>query len=177
MNFEYTGRHIEVTPAIRSHVEDHFDRIKHLFGKDDNRAHVIIEVERGLHRSEVIVKWRNQVLTATTSVEDMYQSLSQTINKIEKQALRIKNKVIDKSHKAKKTSEVAPTPIEEVEPISDSPSIINTENYAVKPMSAEEASIELEADGNDFLVYRDASTEQVSVIYKRDDGNFGLIQP
>lgn len=107
MKFEYTGRHIEVTPAIRSHVESHFKKIDHLFGKEDNYAHIIIEVERGMHRSEIVVKWRNQVLTAQTTVDDMYQSLSQTIDKIERQALKTKNKVIDKSHKARKVSEVA----------------------------------------------------------------------
>lgn len=177
MKFEYTGRHIEVTPAIRQHVEEHFARINHLFGKDDHRAHVIIEVERGQHRSEIIIKWRHQVLTATTIVEDMYLSLSQTIAKIEKQALKIKNKVIDKSHKAKKASEIAPKPDDEIIPNSEYPSIINTENYLVKPMTAEEASIFLEEDDNKFYVFRDAANEKVSVIYKREDGNFGLIQP
>lgn len=112
MKYEYTGRHLEVTPAIRSHVEDHFDRIKHLFGKEDNRAHIILEVEHGQHRSEVVVKWRNQVLAANTTMDDMYQSLSQTIGKIEKQALKIKNKVIDRSHKAKKAGEVIPNETE-----------------------------------------------------------------
>ena len=108
MKVEYTGRHLEVTPAIKAHVEEQFEKIDHLFDKDDNYAHVIIEVERGLHRSEIVVKWRNQVLTATSTEEDMYQSLSQTVSKIERQVLRIKNKVIDKSHKAKKAGEVAP---------------------------------------------------------------------
>jgi len=111
MKFEYTGRHIEVTEPIRTHVEEHFDRIKHLFGKADNHAHVIIEVERGKHRSEIVVKWRNQVLTAQTTLDDMYQSLSHTIDKIEKQALRLKDKIIDKTHKAKKASEIAPVMI------------------------------------------------------------------
>lgn len=106
MRFEYTGRHIEVTPAIKSHVEDHFAKIQHLFGKDDNHAHVIIETERGLHRSEVVVKWRNQVLAANSTEEDMYLSLAHSIDKIEKQALKLKNKIIDKSHKAKKVSEI-----------------------------------------------------------------------
>lgn len=106
MRFEYTGRHLEVTPAIKTHVEEHFQKLEHLFGKDDNHAHVIIEVERGLHRSEIVVKWRNQVLTATTAEEDMYHSLSQTISKIERQALKLKDKIIDKSHKADKLGEV-----------------------------------------------------------------------
>lgn len=107
MNIEFTGRHIEVTPAIRSHIEGHFKKIEHLFDGKPAQAHVIIEVERGLSRSEVVINWRNEVLTANTSISDMYQSLSQTIDKIETQARRLKDKVIDKSHKATKASEIA----------------------------------------------------------------------
>ncbi len=107
MKFEYTGRHIEVTPAIKSHVEEHFGRLEHLFGKDHNHAHIIIEVERGMHHSEIVVKWLNQVLTSKSVSEDMYQSLSQSIDKIEKQALKIKNKMIDRSHKAEKISKIS----------------------------------------------------------------------
>lgn len=106
MKFEYTGRHIEVTPALRSHVEDHFARLDHLFEDQAISAHIIIEVEKGRHRSEVIVKWRNEVLTAVSVLDDMYVSLSKTIDKIEKQALRIKTKVTDKHHKAQKVSTV-----------------------------------------------------------------------
>jgi putative sigma-54 modulation protein len=112
MNFEFTGRHIEVTPALRAHVEEHFSRIDHVFDGKPARAHVIIEVERGRHRSEVVINWRNEVLTAESSNSDMYQSLSQTIDKIEKQASRLKEKVIDKSHRAIKAAVVA-TPLEQ----------------------------------------------------------------
>ena len=107
MNIEFTGRHIEVTPAIRSHFEDHFKKIEQIFDGKADKAHVIIEVERGISRSEVIINWRNEILTANTNIPDMYQSLSQTIDKIETQARRLKDKVIDKSHKATKTSELA----------------------------------------------------------------------
>ncbi|MBK8467229.1 MAG: ribosome-associated translation inhibitor RaiA [Chloracidobacterium sp.] len=114
MNFEFTGRHIDVTPALKSHVEEHFKRIEHIFDGKPPKAHVIIEVERGRHRSEVVINWRNEVLTAETSNSDMYQSLSQTIEKIEKQARKLKDKVIDKSHKATKAS-VIPTLEDEVD--------------------------------------------------------------
>ena len=107
MNFEFTGRHIEVTPALRAHVEEHFQRIDHIFDGKPAKAHVIIEVERGRHRSEIVINWRNEVLTANSSVSDMYQSLTQTIEKIEKQARKLKEKVIDKSHKAIKAAVVA----------------------------------------------------------------------
>lgn len=108
MNFEFTGRHIEVTPALKTHVEEHFKKIDHLFDGKPAKAHVIIEVERGMHRSEIVINWRNEVLTAESSISDMYQSLSHTIEKIEKQARKLKDKVIDKSHRAIKAS-IIPT--------------------------------------------------------------------
>lgn len=176
MKFEYTGRHIEVTPALRSHVEQHFDRLDHLFDSNNSKAHIIIEVERGKHRSEVIVKWRKEVLTATSSVSDMYKSLSDTIDKIEKQALKLKTKITDKQHKAKKVSTVKPK-TEEVKPEANAPRIISTNNYPVKPMTDEEAILRLHQEENQFLVFRNAADERVSVIYKRKDGNYGLITP
>jgi len=175
MKFEYTGRHIDVTPALRDHVEDHFGRLNHLFNGKASKAHVIIEVERGRHRSEIIVKWRRDVLTATTSNSDMYQSLSQSIDKIEKQALKIKNKVIDKSHKAKRASAVAPIDTE-VKPAPNRPRIIAARRYAVKPVTAEEAAMLLDDEKNDFLIFRNAENQKISVIHKRKDGNYGLIE-
>jgi putative sigma-54 modulation protein len=176
MNYEYTGRHIEVTPALRSHVENHFKRLDHLFGNNNAKAHVIIEVEKGRHRSEIIVKWRDQVLTANSTVSDMYQSLTKTIDKIEKQASRIKDKVIDRHQKAAKISSLN-SPAEEVKPEPGKPRIVNSRRYSIKPMTDEEAIIKLNAEENQFLVFRDAETEKISVIYKRKDGNYGLIQP
>lgn len=176
MKYEYTGRHIEVTPALRTHVENHFKKLDHLFGTNNAKAHVIIEVEKGRHRSEIIVKWREQVLTANSIVSDMYKSLTKTIEKIEKQASKLKNKVIDKKQRAKKISAIA-AKNEEVVPESDKPRIINSSRYAIKPMTDEEAIIRLNSEENQFLVFRDADTERISVIYKRKDGNYGLIQP
>ncbi len=179
MKFEYTGRHIEVTPALRSHVEEHFERLNHLFDGDSRNAHIIIEVEKNKHRAEVIVKWRNEVLTATTIAADMYKSLSQTIDKIEKQALKLKSKIIDKHHKAKKVSTVVP-PADKTEEISsalNTSKIIDSNNYPVKPMTVEEAILRLNDEENQFLVFRNADNERISVVYKRKDGNYGLIQP
>jgi putative sigma-54 modulation protein len=176
MKFEYTGRHIDVTPALRSHVEEHFNRISHLFDGKPAKAHVVIEVERGRHRAEIIVKWRSDVLTANASQADMYLSLSQAIDKIEKQALKLKNKVIDRSHRATKVSTIT-APADEVKPAPAAKRIIGARKYAVKPLSAEEAAMQLESEENQFLVFRNAENQRVSVIYKRKDGNYGLIQP
>lgn len=177
MKFEYTGRHIEVTPALRTHVEEQFKKLDHLFnGNKPAKAHVVIEVEKGRHRSEIILNWRKEVLTAATTNSDMYLSLSQTVAKLGKQALKIKDKVIDKSHKAPKKSAVA-VPAAETRPEPSGPRIIAARRYAVKPMTAEEAAMLLSDDVNDFLVFRNAEDQKVAVIYKRKDGNYGLIQP
>lgn len=176
MKFEYTGRHIDVTPALRSHVEEHFSRIGHLFNGKPAKAHVIIEVERGRHRSEIVLTWRNETITAATTNSDMYQSLSQTIGKVEKQALKLKNKVIDKSHRAKRASSIAQEN-SEVAPAPATPRIIRSRRYAVKPMTDDEAALRLADEQNDFLVFRNAETDRISVIYQRKDRNYGLIEP
>lgn len=177
MKFEYTGRHLEVTPALRAHVENHFDKISHLFDGDGDKAHIIIDVEKERHRAEIILHWRDQVLTATSTVSDMYQALSQSIDKIEKQALKLKNKVIDKHQKKKKTAAVA-TPIDDVKVENNTtPRILDVEKYPVKPMTAEEAAMRIQNQEDQFVVFRDAENEKISVIYKRKDGHYGLIQP
>lgn len=178
MKFEYTGRHIEVTPALKNHVEEHFGRLNHLFDGDGLKAHVIIEVEKNRNRSEIVVNWRKEVLTANTTDSDMYKSLSLTIDKIEKQALKLKNKIKDKHQKVKKVSTITP-PVEEVDvaPAPTAPRVIDTKSYAVKPLTEEEAILQLNTEENQFLVFRNADDERISVIYKRKDGNYGLIRP
>jgi putative sigma-54 modulation protein len=176
MKFEYSGRHIEVTPALKAHVEGHFKRIDHIFNGKPIKAHVIIEVERGRHRSEIVVNWRNDSLTATSSVSDMYKSLSDSIAKIEKQALKLKNKVIDRAHKAKKAGSIG-RKVTDIKPSPTMPRIIGAKRYAVKPMATDEAAMQLADQVDQFLVFRNAKNDKVSVIYKRKDGNYGLIQP
>lgn len=176
MQIEYTGRHIEVTPALRKHVEAHFKKIDHLFKGKRAESHVTIEVERGRHKSEVIVKWRNEVLSATTTDADMYISLSRSIDKIERQALKLKNKVIDRTQKAVKAGAINDRTAE-VKPAPKEARIIKTRRYAVKPMTPEEGALELKNGDASFLVFRNADTDKISVIYTRKDGNYGLIEP
>jgi putative sigma-54 modulation protein len=177
MKLEFTGRHIEVTPALREHVEDHFKRIEHLFNGKPVKAHVIIEVSRGRHRSEIVMNWWNETLTAVSTNSDMYLSLSQSVDKIEKQARRIKEKVIDKSHKARRTAALAEPPerAEKLAPVV--PSIIETNGRNAKPMTTDEAVLELEDGDKQFVVFRDAAKGGVAVLFKRKDGNLGLIRP
>jgi putative sigma-54 modulation protein len=176
MKIEFTGRHIEVTPALKAHVEDQFSRIENVFDGKPAKAHVIIEVERGRHRSEIIINWRNESLTAVSTNSDMYQSLSQTIGKIEKQARKLKDKVIDKSHKATKAAAIITEPPAVAEKTVKVPKIVAVKGFAAKPMSPDEAAMELDGGKNSILLFRDSESGGVGVIFRRDDGNYGLIR-
>jgi putative sigma-54 modulation protein len=178
MEFEYTGRHVDVTPALRAHVEDHFQKLDHIFNDTTARAHVIIEVQKNRQTGEVLLHWREHTLTATDTNADMYMALTRAIAKIEKQALKLKKKIIDRKQGARRTSAVAPQPDgEQLEASPPTPRILNARRYAVKPMTAEEAAMRLSSEADQFVVFRDADTNRVGVLYKRKDGNFGLIEP
>lgn len=179
MKFEYTGRHVEVTQAIRRHVEEHFGKLDQIFDDSTASAHIIIEVEKNRHVGEVLLHWREHTLTARDVNADMYQALTRAISKIEKQALKLKKKIIDRKQSAQPLSSLAPDngKVEaDIAPAAEG-RIISARRYAVKPMTPEEAVIRLNEDSNQFILFRDADTDRLSVLYKRKDGNFGLIQP
>ena len=178
MKFEYTGRHVDVSPAIRRHVEEHFKKLDHIFNGDSTLStHVVIDVEKNRQIGEIIVYWRDHTLTAKDTNADMYMALTRAMAKIEKQAVKLKKKIIDRKQGAKSTALVAPQPDGQIEAAARPPRIIAARRYAVKPMTAEEAAMRLSGEPDQFLVFRDADTERLGVIYKRKDGNYGLIEP
>jgi putative sigma-54 modulation protein len=182
MDFEYTGRHIDVTPALRAHVEEHFGKIGTLFENATTaRAHVVIDVVKNRHIAEILFHWREHTLTAKDTNADMYQALTRCIDKIEKQALKLKKKLVERKQTATPMSAVAPDTAPPAAAADDGasarPRIIAARRYRVKPMTAEEAVMSLADDGDQFVVFRDSDTDRLSVLYKRKDGNYGLIQP
>lgn len=178
MKFEYTGRHVEVSPAIRRHVEEHFKKLDHIFNGDTTLStHVIIDVEKNRQIGEIIVYWRDHTLTAKDINNDMYMALTRAMAKIEKQAVKLKKKIIDRKQGATPAARVAPEPDGQIEATPRPARIIPARRYPVKPMTAEEASMRLSEEQNQFLVFRDADTQRLGVIYKRKDGNYGLIEP
>lgn len=177
MEFEYTGRHMDVTPALRRHVEDHFSKIDHIFNDSTARAHIIIEVEKNRQIGEILLHWREHTLTARDINADMYQALTRAIGKIEKQAIKLKKKIIERKQGAQALGTLMPDDGQQIEAAERGPRIINARRYPVKPMTPEEAAMNLAADSNQFLVFRDADTNRLGVLYKRKDGNYGLIEP
>jgi putative sigma-54 modulation protein len=177
MKIEYTGRNFTVSPAIKKHINEHFKKLDILLN-GASTAHVILSVSKHhRHLAEIIVHWHDQSLTSKSDTTDMYASALQAIDKLHKQALKVKGKIIDRSHHAPAVSTVAPSPVPPEELEQDAPRIIRSRRYSIKPMTPEEAVLRVEESADQFVVFRDAETERIGVIYKRKDGNYGLIEP
>jgi putative sigma-54 modulation protein len=179
MRIELTGKHLEITEAIREHVIGQLAKLDSFFqGRDsDVLAHVVVTVEKNRQIAEIVINWREHVLKATETGKDLYLVLSKTIDKLEKQARRVKDKTVKRKHLAESTAVVAPEPDGEVKAAPLPARVILAPSYQVKPMTPDEAVIALNQDHHQFIVFRDAETEFVSILYKRKDGNYGLIQP
>jgi len=177
MKIEFTGRNFNLTPAIKKHTSEHFTKIDTVLN-GAVKAHVILSVEKHhRHIAEIVVNWHDHALTSRADTSDMYTSVSQAVDRIRRQVLKVKGKIIDRKHHALSTSVVAPGPTPPITPTALAPRIIRSRRYSVKPMTPEEAMLRVEDAAEQFLVFRDAETDRVGVIYKRRDGNFGLIEP
>jgi len=141
------------------------------------RAHVIVSAEKHRKRTEIVVYWRDIVFTAAGENSDLTQSVSAAAAKVEKQALKVKEKFKAKKRSRQPTSAIAPVPGGPIESAPPAPRIVLAKRYRVKPMTPEEAAMMLTDSDDQFIVFRDAETNRVGVLYNRTDGNFGLIEP
>lgn len=177
MKIEFTGRNFTVSPAIKKHSQEHFNKLDSIL-TDATTAHIILSVEKHhRHVAEIIVHWKERELTSTADTTDMYASVTQAINRLHRQAQKLKGKIIDRKHHAVSAKTATRTTQSEEAPVKAAPRIIRSRRYPVKPMTADEAMLRVAGDSEQFLVFRDAETDRISVLYKRKDGNFGLIEP
>jgi putative sigma-54 modulation protein len=182
MKIEITGRQIEVTPALREFATEKLRKLEKLLdGPLD--VHVVLAVEKHRHVAEIQVKSRTAVFSGTEETGDLYASIGEVAEKLERQALKHKEKVTGRKRREGTRAAEAAVALEgRVEgPASgaeDLPArIIRSERYRLKPLTPEDAVLELEATGEDMIVYRDSATYRVNVVYRRKDGNFDLVDP
>ena len=167
-----TGRHIDVTDALRDHA---VEKTTHACRRLDKitSAHITFAVEKYRHITEVVVQAHGTTLRGKEETDDMYSSIDQAMGKIESQATRLKEKIKDKKRQDEKES----VDFEEEEAALDSPRVIESEAFAAKPLMVDDAVQQLQGSPNIFIAFRNAKTNEVNVLFKRDDGHFGLIQP
>jgi putative sigma-54 modulation protein len=173
MNIVVNGRNVEVTPALRQYAEDKigkFDR----YMANISEATVTLSIQKHRHKTEVLLKANGNMIQAEGVTEELYSSIDEVVSKLDKQIKKLKGKLTShrKSEaKNKESFETTSTP-----PV-ETGKVIFQKSYAMKPMSPEEASMQLELDGKDFLVFTNSGNGNINVIYRMSDGNFGLIEP
>jgi len=175
------GRHIEVTGALRAYAEEKIGRITKYF---DQIQKIEIEFNDEKNPSivnsktvEVTVFPKGPILRAKESSADMYASIDMVVDKLERRVKRFKNKSYKNAKSAPGLGELAASFIEAAEEEFEGPRIVKVKQIAVKPMDPEEATMQMELLGHDFFVFTNADTDEVNVVYKRRDNNYGLIEP
>ncbi len=151
------------------------------FLDDPVQVHVILETEKLRQIAEFHVKHRHGTLQAKEEAEHMREAINAGIDKIEKQARRARKKFMDRRRRAQRQEDNHHWPLEVLEGASvaggERPRVIKTSRLPIKPMTIDEAALELDGSKNEFFVFRDSATDKVSVLYRRNDGHYGLIAP
>lgn len=178
------GKHMQVTPALREYAEEKLGRIVRYFDQV-HAAQVVLSVERhvGLGKAQVVevtVHGDGVVLRGEEASSDMYASIDLVTEKLKKQIEKYRSKVIDRRRIAesrKKTARIAASTRALRRPDTGEAQVVRVKRFAMKPMTAEDAAMQMELLGHDFFVFRNAKTMEVNVVYRRAEGNYGVIEP
>lgn len=172
MRYTIVGKNIQVTNALRDVAESKLSKLEKYFS-EDTEAQVYLSVLKKNHIIEVTVPIKGSVIRAEEEAESMYAAIDLVVDVLERQLLRHRKKLIDR-HRHSGTFRT--TFIEEEHDEDEGISIVRSKKFPVKPMDAEEACMEMELLGHSFFVFRDRDTDEIGVVYKRKDGQFGLIE-
>src|SRR5262245_57925126 len=181
MQILVTFRHVEPTAALKTYAEEKLERVKKYLRRPVE-AHVILSVSKERHVAEITLNADHVTMFAEETTHDLYSAIDLTVDKLEHQAQRLHER---RGHhkgaanaRAVDASEVMTSVLAaDRRGPGGEPEVIRTQRVPAKPMSIEEAVAQLAASSDEFLVFTNASSEQVSVLYRRRDGNYGLIEP
>ena len=173
MKFIIVGRNLEVTPALKSAVEDKIGKLAKYFNPD-TEVHVTLSVEKERQKIEVTIPVKGNIIRSEQVSSDMYVSIDLVEEIIERQLKKYKTKIVDKQQTAEAFSQMY---VENNYMDDEEVKIVRSKKFDIKPMYPEDACIQMELLGHSFYVFINAETDQVSVVYKRKGGTYGLIEP
>ena len=172
MRYTITGRNIEVTPGLKAAVEKKIGKLEHFF-TPDTEVVVTLSVEKERQKIEVTIPTEYVLLRAEVVDQDLYNAIDLVIDKLEGQIRKYKTRLNRKSKDNKLAFNLA-----SIEPLDDEEEdvLVKTKTITPKPMDMEEAIMQMELIGHSFFVYRDTETDAISIVYRRNDGDYGLIE-
>jgi putative sigma-54 modulation protein len=167
------GRNLEITDALRAYAEEKIQRLTRYL-ENIVAATVVLSIEKHRQIAEVTLRVRDLTIRAEESTDDLYSSIDLVVEKLERQILRYKERIV--AHMDRGTLrvewEAPPAPAG-----AEAPRVVKVKRFAVKPAEVEEAILQMDLLGHAFYVFRNARTEEVNVLYRRRDGHYGLIEP
>ncbi len=180
MQITITTRNLEITEPLRHYAEEKIARLQK-FVNQITSAHVVLSVEKHRQIAEVTLHVREHTIRGEESSADLYSAIDLVADKIERQILRYKEKIVEHSGRGSGRSysaeeEMLPAGEGESSP-EDGPHIVKMKRFAMKPLSPDEAAMQMSLLGHNFFVFRNARTQEVNVLYRRRDGDYGLIEP
>jgi putative sigma-54 modulation protein len=175
MKFTIYGKNMHVSEGLKEALKKKFEKFERYFGQE-TEVYATFSKEKNYQMLEVTIPMGKTILRAEERSDDMAGSIEAVIDKLEGQLRKHKTKLQKRyANEPQKFNFDALEPDEAYE--NAAPKLVRTKKFAVKPMSAEEACMQMELLGHDFFVFLNAETEDVNVVYMRKDGNFGLIEP
>jgi putative sigma-54 modulation protein len=181
MRLELTGRHLGITPAMRALVEERIDHTLRLLNDSAVSAHVVLTRERARIRAEVTLHARRErFLHGEATGQNVELAMNTAADKVDQQARKLKGKrdgrkrgpSAVKAASASVEAATAPRPTS-----APRRRIIRARQYAVKPMSVEDAAVEIDDAADGLIVFRNSATDAITVLFRRPDGHLGLIEP
>ena len=173
MQLSVKGRNLDITPALRAYAEEKLSRLTRYL-ESIVTMHVVLSVAKHRQIAEVTLRVRDLTIRAEEESDDLYSSIDLVAEKLERQILRYKERIM--AHAARVGNRVgragAVAPV-----VEEEPRVVKTKRFAVKPAVVDEAILQMNLLGHNFYVFRNAATEEVNVIYRRRDGHYGLIEP
>ena len=179
MQLSVTFRHMEPSDALKEYIQEKISRVEKLLDSVMD-VQVVLSVEKFRHKADITITSDNLKLKGQDQTGDMYSAIDSVADKLERQVVRFREKRRNRKNNSRvETRSVRMNIISpEVEDDDgEGPQIIRTEQIHAKPMDVDEAVMQLDLSQEQFLVFTDASTETINVLYRRQDGNYGLIEP
>ena len=176
MKVNITGKNYDTYEKLENTIEKKLDRLDKYFSEDVS-SNVVLSQERGRDKIEVTINAKGAVFRAEEMNQDVYDGFDRVVEKLSSQISRFKGKLAKRynDNKALKFEFEEPEDEEDYEEIEDTP-VVKTKKFELRPMDVDEAILEMEMLGHNFFVYLDMDTDSVNVVYKRNGGNYGVLE-
>lgn len=170
MHIDITFKNVDPSEALKDYASKRLSKIGKYIDRP-SEAHVILSVEKIRHKAEVTLNADGVIINAMEITEDLYAAIDMVMDKVERQVKKHKEKLQDRKGANRVVLEAAPV-VEEPQQ-----RVIREKDYFVKPMSVEEAALQIGISGKEFIIFQNTDSKQINLIYKRNDGDLGVVEP